>query len=259
MGHNEKPLVWVCGYDLHFPKYDAPTFSGMLELIADVQPAGYIFGGDQFDNAEISHHNAKKPLYKPQGSYKRNEEKFDALILQPLEKYLPRNAERVWITGNHDDWEREFIESHPELEGCVERPTSLRLSSRRWEVIPIGRAKRLGHLNVIHGEVLTGIGNQAGVYPSRKAVDIYGDNVLAGHTHAPQSFAKISPVEQRKKHMGWISPILGCVNPTYLENRPTAWMNGFVVIELYDNGMFNLYPVITFNGKFSYGGKIYGR
>jgi len=251
-----RPDVWVAGYDLHFPKYDAPTFNAMMEFIADVKPKGFIFGGDQFDNAEISHHNRRKPIYKPLGSYKRNTEKFNATILEPLDKLLAR-ADKVWITGNHDDWEREFIESHPELEGCVERTESLGLARRGWEVISIGRAKRIGHLNVIHGEVLTGIGNQAGVFPARKAVDIYGDNVLAGHTHAPQSFAKISPVEQKKKHMGWIAPILGHTNPVYLENRPTAWMQGFVVIEFQPNGFFNLFPIITFEGRFSYGGKCY--
>ncbi len=248
--------IWVAGYDLHFPKYDAPTFNAMLSFIADVKPKGFIFGGDQMDNAEISHHNRRKPLYKPVGAYARNTRRFDEEILRPLESRLGR-AEKVWITGNHDHWEHEFIETHPELQGLVDRPTELRLYRRGWEIITIGHAKRLGHLNIIHGEILTGIGNQAGLYPARKAVELYGDNVLAGHTHAPQSFAKISPVEHRKKHMGWISPILGHTNPDYLENRPTAWMHGFTVIELQPNKFFNLYPIIVFDGKFSYGGKTY--
>lgn len=248
--------TWIAGYDLHFPKYDAATFNAMLSFIKDVKPDGFIFGGDQMDNAEISHHNKHKPIYKPRGEYDRNTKQFDKYILQPLEKLLG-SAEKVWITGNHDDWEREFVESHPELEGTIERQTALQLEDRGWEVVPLGRCKRLGHLNIIHGEVLTGIGNQAGMYPSRKAVEIYGDNILAGHTHAPQSFCKISPVEQKKKHMGWIAPILGHTNPAYLENRPTAWMQGFVVIEFQPNGFFNLYPIITFEGRFSYGGKSY--
>jgi hypothetical protein len=252
-----KPTVYVAAYDLHFPKYDKPTFDCMIEFIEDIKPAWFVFGGDQLDNAEISHHNAKKPLYKPQGAYKRNTQRFDEEILTVVERALPRGAERVWIIGNHCDWERQFVESHPEFEGWVERPQALRLEARGWEVIPIGYTKRVGNLNIIHGEVLTGIGNQAGMYPSRKAVELYGDNVLAGHTHAPQSFAKISPVEQKKKHMAWISPIVGAVNPDYLINRPTAWINGFVIIEFHGKGNFNLYPINVFNGTFSYGGKIY--
>lgn len=247
----------VAGFDLHFPKYSKPTFKAMLELIADIKPDVFCFGGDQLDNEEISHHNRRKPLYKPRGSYDRNTTKFDSEILKPLEA-LMLGKEKVWIIGNHCNWEYEFVESHPEFEGTIERPKLLKLESRGWEIIPLGYAKRIGHLNIIHGEVLTGIGNQAGMYPSRKAVEVYGDNVLAGHTHSPQSFAKVSPVEQKNKHMGWIAPILGSTNPTYLENRPSAWLNGFVLIEFYDNGFFNLYPIITFGGRFSYAGKVYG-
>jgi predicted phosphodiesterase len=252
-----KPTRVVAGYDLHFPRYNKPTFGAMMALIDDVKPDMFVFGGDQFDNAEISHHNRKKFLYKPRGEYRRNTERFDEEILKPIERGVPNGTDLVWIEGNHDHWEYEFIEEHPEFEGQFERPEMLRLEKRGWEVVPLGHAKRVGHLNIIHGEILTGIGNQAGMYPSRKAVELYGDNVLAGHTHAPQSFAKISPVEVKHKHMGWIAPILGDCNPVYLENRPTAWLNGFVVIEFYNGGMFNLYPILTFNGRCSYGGKVY--
>lgn len=248
---------WVAGYDLHYPQYDPATFNCMLEVIHDIRPDGFIFGGDQLDNAEISHHNKGLGLYKPRRAYLANTEGFVKDILAPLESVLGK-AHRTWIIGNHDDWERQYIESHPEFEGVIERPKLLNLEAGGWQIIPLGHAKRLGHLNVIHGEVLTGYGNQAGLYPARKAVMLYGDNVLAGHTHAPQSFANISPVERKKKHMGYIAPILGSTNPDYLRNRPTAWMQGFVVIEFYANGFFNLYPIITFDGRCSYGGKLYG-
>lgn len=250
---------YVIGADLHFPKMHQPTWDAMVEFIKDIKPDGFIFQGDQFDNEEISHHNAGKPFYKERRSYLRNQESFDSDILTPLEKALPRNASRTWIIGNHDDWEFQFVETHPELEGVIDRPSALGLERRGWEIIALGHAKELGELNVIHGEILTGVGNQAGMYPSRKAVEIYAGNVLAAHTHAPQSFTKISPVDQRKKYMGWIAPILGATNPTYLRNRPTAWLNGFTLVELQGNGNFNLYPIIVIDGKFVYGGKEYGK
>lgn len=248
---------YVVGYDLHFPKVDKPTFDIMLQVIKDIKPDGFIFGGDQFDNEEISHHNSHKPYYKEKRSYKRNELAFVTDVLTPLDAALPKTADKTWIIGNHDDWEFQYVEGHPEFEGLINRVESLHLDKRGWEVIPLGHAKKLGELNIIHGEVLTGIGNQAGLYPSRKAVELYGANVLGGHTHAPQSFSKISPVELRKKHMGWIAPILGATNPTYLKNRPTAWLNGFVIVEVYGKGMFNLYTVIVIDGKCAYGGKLY--
>jgi hypothetical protein len=246
---------YVAGFDLHFPIYHKPTVNAFMHLIADIKPDGVILGGDQFDNKEISHHNRRKPLHKREGAYARNTQKFEEDFLKPLEGRVGRKCEKVWIVGNHDYWEHEFIEEHPELEGLLDRPQQLSLDKRGWKVVPLGHAFTLGHLNIIHGEVLSGFGTP-GLYPARKAVELYGDNVLAGHTHAPQSYAKVSPVEQTKKHMGWIAPILGDCNPDYLENRPTAWVNGFVVIEMWGR-MFNLYPINCFNGEFTYGGQHY--
>lgn len=249
---------YVAGYDLHFPRTNWAAFRTMLSFIKDYKPDGFIFGGDQFDNAEISHHNRNKPLYKERRAYVRNQEEFDTRILTPLRKALPSKCELTWIVGNHDDWEFQFIEEHPELDGLMDRPEALALAERGWEIVPIGHSKRIGELNVVHGEILTGIGNQAGMYPSRKAVELYAGNVLAGHTHAPQSFSKVSPVEQHKKQMAWISPILGDINPEYIRNRPTAWVNGFTIVEVYEKGLFNCYPVVVSNGRMSYGGKVYG-
>jgi len=251
-----KVKTYVVAHDLHFPEYCKKTWAAMMEFIKDVKPAGFIFGGDQFNNEEISHHTKGKPFYRERASFQRNTTGFTREILEPLEQSL-KNAERTWIIGNHDRFEHDLIEEQPELEGVIEREHSLKLADRGWRVVPLGHSFKLGELNVIHGEILSGIGNQAGVFPARKAIEIYSGNVLAGHTHAPQSFSKISPVEVKKKYMAWIAPILGATNPAYLRNRPTAWLNGFTIVELRDKGLFNLYPVVVIDGEFSYGGKLY--
>jgi hypothetical protein len=250
--------LWVAAYDTHWPKTNKAALKALLAFLDTNKVAGFLFGGDQLDFESISHHNQSKPLYKVPGSYLRDVETFDKQVLREVEKRIPAKATKVYIIGNHEDWERQLIEQHPELEGAVDHVRMLKLKERGWEVVPLGHACKLGKLNVIHGEILTGIGNQAGMYPSRKAVELYGGNVLAGHTHSPQSFTKISPVEKVQKHMGWIAPILGATNPGYLRNRPTAWLNGFVVIELWGPGNFNLYPVLLTEGKAAYGGQLYG-
>jgi len=249
-----KIKTYVVAHDLHYPAYSEKTWNAMMEFIKHVKPAGFIFGGDQFNNEEISHHTKGKPFYRERASFKKNTTGFTREILVPLEKSLG-GAERIWIIGNHDDWEHELIEEQPELEGIIERHEAM--AERGWKVVPLGHSYKLGELNVIHGEILTGIGNQAGAYPAKKAIEIYAGNVLAGHTHAAQSFSKISPVEVKKKYMAWIAPILGATNPNYLRNRPTSWMNGWTVVELRDKGMFNLYPVICIDGEASYGGKLF--
>ena len=49
---------------------------------------------------------------------------------------------------------------------------------------------------------------------------------------SPQSFTMISPVEQKKKVLRLDESGPGATNPDYLRNRPTAWLNGFSIVEL---------------------------
>lgn len=251
-----KLKTYVVLHDLHYPLHSKKTFNAVLEFIKDVKPAGICLAGDQFDNQEISHHTINQPIYRERAAYQRNTTGFMRDILEPLERSLGR-GEKVWQLGNHDDWERQFIESHPELEGIIERPELLKLEQRGWKIIPLGHSYKIGELNVIHGEIVSGIGNQVSGTPAKKALEIYNENVLLGHTHSPQSFSKVSPVEQKKKKMAWVAPCMCEVNPVYLKNRPTSWITGFTVVELRDKGLFNLFPIIVIDGEFSYGGKLY--
>jgi hypothetical protein len=250
--------LFVLAYDTHWPQTDTPTAHALLDFLEHVPVDGFTFGGDQFHFDCISHHTKGKGLYRLPGSYRREIETFDQQFLSQVEARLRPDAAKVWHIGNHERFEDDLIEEQPELQGIVDHTRILRLEERGWQVVPLGHCSRIGKLVVIHGEGLTGIGNQAGMYPSRKAVDLYGAPVVAGHTHAPQSFTKICAVEHTQKHMGWIAPILGRVNPTYLRNRPTAWLNGFVLVELMPNNNFNLYTIIVTKGKFSFAGHIYG-
>jgi hypothetical protein len=249
--------TWIVFHDLHFPLYHKPTWDAVMDFVKKNPIKGWIFGGDQFDNLEISHHTKGKPIFRETGAYEKNTRDFNRLILKPLEAAIG-DAERVYIVGNHERFEQDLIESHPELQGTVEHEKLLDLKARKWKVVPLGHAYKIGKLAVIHGEVLTGIGNQAGMYPSKKAVETYAGNVLAGHTHSPQSFTRISPVDAEDTWMGWIAPV-GCeTNPAYIRNRPKAWLNGFTIVEVFSDGNFNLYPIITAKGRFAYGGKTYG-
>lgn len=251
-------------YDVHYPFYHKPTWNAILDFVKNNQPhiAGFLFGGDCFDNQEIAHHTSSKPLFRPTGSYKRNSDNFDKLILSPLEAALPRQASRAWITGNHERFESDLVERQPELKGMVEHDILLNLRERQWEVLALGEAKALGKLNAIHGEGLTGIGNQASLYHAKRAVETYCSSVLYGHVHTTQSYTKVLPHNTKNKWVAYASPCCCNLNPGYLQNRPTAWVNGFSIVELHDpekaNSNFNVYPIIVSDGKFSFGGNVYG-
>jgi len=250
----------VVVHDLHYPQYHAPTLFAIFDFLKHNKVKRFIFGGDQFHFDCISHHTKHTPLYRTRRSYKNDIEGFDRDVLTPLEKLLGPNTEKYWIIGNHERFEQDLIEEHPELEDAVNHIKLLRLVERGWTIIPLGHCVKLGKLRVIHGETLTGIGNQAGAFPAKKAVEYYAASVLAGHTHSPQTFTRVSPVEYKDKWQGYIAPIAGAVNPNYLRNRATAWLNGFSIVDVQEpKGNFNYYSVIVSNGVFAYGGKMYGK
>ena len=257
--------IWVCVFDLHYPHVHKPTLDATLDFIRrnKAKVASFLFGGDQFDNAEISHHTKGKPLLGPPGSYKKNTVGFNNNVLEPLEKYPRKEADRVWIEGNHDYWCNQLLERQPEFVGTLERPLLLGLEDRGWEVVGLGESKRLGKLLTVHGEGLTGIGNQASVYHAKRAVESFCSSVLYGHLHSAQSYTKVLPHSTKDKWIGYCAPAACTLNPSYLQNRPTAWVNGIVIVELHEpekpNSNFNVYPIIVSDGKFCFGGETYGK
>lgn len=248
----------VAAFDTHWPKTDKPTLRALLHFLRHNKPEWFIFGGDQLDLECIAHHTKGKALYRLENAYLKDIEGFDTNVLKPVEELLPRKCKKIWHIGNHERFESDLKDEQPELGSLVNHIRLLRLEQRGWDVIPLGYSSRIGKLNIIHGDVLTGVGNQAGAFPSKKAVELYAGNVLAGHTHAPQSFTRISPVNHKQKWMGYIAPVLCNTNPSYLRNRASAWLNGMVLIEFWDNGNFNLFPCNMVNGRFAYGGRVYG-
>ncbi len=254
----EKIKTYVVLADIHYPKIHKPTLNAVLDFLRKNEVDGLVFQGDQFDMQNISHHTKGKPGLRSRKGYLNDITGFDKKVLQPIEERLSENCERYWIIGNHERFEQDLIEEHPELENLVNHTRILNLAGRGYRIIPLGHSLKLGKLNIVHGEILSGIGNQMGIWPARKAVLLYAGNVLAAHSHAPQMFTQISPVEHTQKWQGYINAILGATNPSYLRNRPTAWLNGFSIVEVRENGAFNLYIINVINGEFSYGGNVYG-
>lgn len=245
----------MCVFDLHYPRHHKPTWNAILDFTKKVKPAGFIFGGDQMDNESISHHNKSKVILWKEGSYKKETEGFDKDILKPIESALPSTTERTWLIGNHDGWEHQWVEEHPQWAG-FERQDLLHLTDRKWKVIPDTKAIKLGRLVIIHGDQFTGY---APANLAKRAVESYTCSVLQGHNHTMQSYTRVSPVDQTQKWAGYISPCACALNADFMKNKPSSWVNGFSIVEVRKDKTFNVYPVVVTNGKFSFGGIEYGK
>lgn len=251
--------LWIFAPDIHSPDTDWATFYALQDFIDKTKLRGFIKGGDQLDNGEISHHNRKRIIMRVPGSYRANTKFYKERILDSIDASLDKTVEKVWIEGNHDDWENQLVDEQPELQGTVERRILLDVEARGWEFVPLGKGFRVGKVLAIHGETLTGIGNQAGKYPSATAVDKYAQSVIHGHVHTLQVFTKVLPHDVHQKWAAYSSPVLARRNPGYAKNRPNAVVNGFSVIEVAANKNFNVFPIVVTDGMFRYGGKAYGK
>ena len=77
-------------------------------------------------------------------------------------------------------------------------------------------------------------------------------------SHSPSSAPRIAPYSQTDRSMAWVSPCVADVNPAYLRNKPTAWVNGFTIAKVRANGDFQVYPVIVSRGVFTFAGTTFG-
>jgi hypothetical protein len=242
-------------FDIHYPLVDWPTLKAALDFIGRERVDGLILGGDNLDCGPISRHTKNKPLFRPRGQMKADLDTFNTRVLTPVEKLLKKDAVKVWLTGNHEDWAAQLIEEQPELEGLLDFPAYLRLKARGWEVFPQGGLYKRGHLNYIHGDVLPGTGVRA----CQKALDIYVSSIVFGHGHTSASATKTLPHGAKWKYQAYS---MGCVcrlDHHYLKKAPTGWVNQIGITEFYGNGYFTHYPVTIIQGRFAYGGKLYGR
>jgi hypothetical protein len=251
-----KPKTYVLASDIHYPHHDSPSIAAFFDFVTRNKATidGIVLMGDMLDFAEIAHHTSGKPLHRERGSLMRNIEGFDHEILTRLEKLLP-GKEKVFILGNHERFlEADLIETQPELEGAISIERLLRLKARGWKVIPLGGSfHKLGHLHVLHGDVITG-----GIHHTKRAVETWACNVVYGHYHSLSSFTKCAASHESRKWTAWSIPTLGTVRPGYLRGKGNAHIHGFAICYVRTNDDFNLYPVTIVEGRFSYGGEDYG-
>lgn len=246
-----KVLTAVSAFDIHYPETDIPTWKAIKDFVRRNHVGLFVLGGDNLHCESVSHHTKGKPKFRTFGQMKRELDGFRRVILDPIEKLLPKGCEKVWLTGNHEDWLSQMMEEQPQLAGLIDFPAYLGLKDRGWIVRPQGGHFKKGHLKWVHGDVFGGNHVQ-------KALNTYVENIVYGHFHTGASGTKVLPHSKSHKWQAWATGCVGKLDSGYLKNRPTGWLHQFAVTEFRRGGLFNHYPVTVFNGQCSYGGKLYG-
>jgi len=245
-----KVKVGILLPDIHHPHHSKPCLNLVNQLIKDIKPDYLIYQGDQLNMDTLCHWNEDKQREMEGKRLLSEYEAFDREILKPHEKLTGPKCKKVWLIGNHEYWVEKYLDNHPGFEGIIEPENYLKLKARGFEIIKFNDIYKIGKLNVIHGYYT----NQ---YHAAKTVTAFEGNVVYAHAHTSQEFTKTTPRDIKDFHSATSLPCLCDLNPDYMKNRPSSWVNGFGVVYVLPNGNFNLYRVIIADNSFVFNGKHY--
>jgi hypothetical protein len=220
-----------------------------MQFIGDFKPDHVVLGGDMLDCGSISHHNKGKTGQVEGLRLLAEAVECRDAITKPLEQRV--KGRLIYHIGNHEDWLADVVDEQPALDGIVDLASLLKLNDK-WEVIPQGKASKLGKITFIHGDTVKG-----GQNPALAAVTNYERNIRFGHFHTFQMATKTTPIDANG-HTGIAVPCLAKKGPKYGNGNPNKWMQGF--LWGYVNGpegLFNDYVTVIVNGRAIINGKVY--
>lgn len=237
--------------DAHSLEVDKKAWGCFLDYAWRAGPWDEVVGlGDLLDGNAISAHNKGKPKLVEGERLFADYETANAL-LDELEECTP-GARITLLKGNHEYRVDRYIQEHPELEGLIEVEQGLKLKERDIKLIdcyPGGKVHKLGKLHFTHG-IFTGKN------ACRKHLDVFGCNIVFGHTHQ----VGIETATKWGKSKSIAAYNLGCLckyDARYLEGNPTNWQHAFGTAYIRKNGLFNLTIHNIFNGECVVDGKTY--
>lgn len=237
----------------HVPFQNKKMQEGLIELIKDLgdKVKGFHLIGDTLDLNSLSAHEPNKvPL---EGITLGFEYKEGNKYLDSFEAVLPKNVEKTYIYGNHEDrWRRHIsdINNSKYADALPSPKDALKLEERGYKVYTNWKEDfhLLGNsLQLIHGEFCT-------KYPARTHVDRMKSSVMFAHTH------RIDINYDGEKagfNIGWggnpEAPAFNYVSRLTKMN----WINGFALVHIDEHGNFFTQVIPVFHNHFWYNGKRY--
>jgi len=247
-GRRDKNLIskGIAFGDEHYPDHDEPTINIIRKFTKDFKPDYFLRMGDMMDFGTISYHNRKK-MRLVEGKRLKREYRAFQKRLDEIDATLPPDCETFYVLGNHEYRVDRLIEEQPQHEGFIELAHNLDME--RYEVIPFNEVFNIGDMWFLHGEYYN-------KYHAEKNARIYGKHIFNWHVHTNQVYTMHSALDRAPRQ----GVSVGCTsnkNPSYLLNRPNAWVHQFLYFYLYDDGSFTYYTPIIIDGRCVINGKEY--
>lgn len=259
---------FIALFDLHFgfetgqvngnkvvrPTHNLKAVNAVKKFAEDFKPDILILGGDQLNCGPISHWHHGKPRLDEGLRLKDEYSLLRDNILDPFRSI----EKKIWLTGNHEQWIEDYLNSHPGIEGMIEPKSFLDYEykdSEKWEYHSQGEIVKIGKLHFTHGDTLLGRGQYTN--PAAYLVNQTRVNIRCGHLHTYFAATDINPFNSRDSHTGIVVPGMCMTNPFYIKNRPSKFLTGFLYGYILPNGNFNDFVVVMSNSKFIFEGKEY--
>lgn len=248
----------VDGKSLKVPTHSEAALTAIMQFARDFLKSGdtFLAGGDQLDIASISEHNRGKPRLVEGLRLTDEYDELNRLILKDLDQFWAEGIKKVWITGNHENRVRRYLEANPGVTGLVEPEVYLSLAQRGWILQPEEVPYQDGKLGHTHGHGIFPRGKCKD--PAAKLVYHYRRSMVCGHVHGGYLSPDVTPADAKDFHVGVISPAAGQVNPGYRLNAPANYNRGFVYWYVRPDDSFNVYIVQMVDDVFTVEGKTYG-
>lgn len=257
MKYTNKDIKIMLGIaDTHFPFQSKTTLDIILQISSDIKPHYIVHLGDAIDCAGISKYTAKGVADGLVATLKEID--MFQRFLGDL-KSTSKRIERIqYFKGNHSQRINdtlEKMEQRGELESYDYWKEQLDFNKLfpgiDWyeynEVKPLGQTN--SKLFGTHGEF-------CGANHPKKHLEVYGCNLLYGHLHTHATYCAVTKGDGMPKEA--ISMPCSCIiNPAYMKNKASSWVNGLAVIYLFPNGTYNTNIIKIINNKTIFNGKVY--
>ena len=244
-GNVKSYLVMGC---LHIPFHNKHIMKGIYDLMKCRKFDGLLIGGDFLDMGALSSY--EKGKINKTGINLEDEYFAGNIVLDELESGLPKNAEKVFMFGNHENRYYRWLADvdNNKYGNLIDPIEALKLKKRGWTVYNEYKKDqhRIGSLHVFHGDFWN-------IHVAKKTLDTWKRNVLFWHTHRSQMY-------REGDFCAYNVGFLGNINSEAFDYAPRSqknkWANGFAIVHVIENRHYVEMINCVGNG-FVYGGVWY--
>lgn len=234
--------------DIHVPEQDDLAMNAVFKLMKNEKFDGIINIGDFMDFNSLSKFSKGKHKTLEGQRVKEDYIKANAM-LDVFDELLPKNAEKHFLTGNHEVRLNSWIEEFPMLDGLFDFESCLKLKERGYKVYPHNEIVKFGRLCVVHGIYCSA--NPAKVHATKLL-----SNVLCGHLHSPEMALIHSPAKEVSV-VGYVNGCLCSMSPEYMQGKPSNWSQGISILYLLPDGQFDIVLIRIVKHKFVFNNVLY--